>query len=595
MGFFPTDFRRRLAVEQTIFVQSGVPFSVLACCLSSFLFRKSERLRSLLSALSTGLLGNNYCHDEHFGRRNDRSDSCADGAAIFQRLFAAGFPLLVYFGGYLILFQKLFREKLLGHLPPQFSGDAARAGWRDFERYRLAAEYFYMKIVFDEDHDNDDPATCEVENYLFACHPHGFFVFSALFALSTNGALELRPSTELDGSTSPSNKGNESAGIKLEEPTERKTLVTVSQTPRAPAKNANPSVKDNILHQIRHNFRFAVADFPFVVPGMREYGLFTGAISPTVAAIRHNLSKASKARSVGLVIGGAQEALLAGLGDDKMRLIVKDRFGFVREALRARVKIVPVLHFGENALWEQIFCGTSAPPPAPAARIGAGVEAPPSSPSGGGGATDHDASASPPAPSVSSFVESFVRKLQLWQLNTLGIVVPLFWPGQFQLGFAPKKGRKLVTVFGKPFDPWAYLRLQGKVKSAPTATEAVPLGAEKDTGTAGVENTDLQRREQTHELERKTNAAEESSTVPVVTNEMTAVAHEGYLEHLRQLHSKTAPLYGEKCDQVLEFLSSEEAKAAMYQAHGYIGGGGQNYTTSTKPGTEYQKHRQSKL
>ena len=52
-------------------------------------------------------------------------------------------------------------------------------------------------------------------------------------------------------------------------------------------------------------------------------------------------------------VGGSDEALLAGGG--KLRLILKNRMGFVQAAVAAGAPLVPCLAFGENALFRQIF------------------------------------------------------------------------------------------------------------------------------------------------------------------------------------------------------------------------------------------------
>lgn len=54
-----------------------------------------------------------------------------------------------------------------------------------------------------------------------------------------------------------------------------------------------------------------------------------------------------------MYIGGADEALLAGGG--KMRLVLKDRMGFVASAVETGAPLVPALAFGENSLFRQHF------------------------------------------------------------------------------------------------------------------------------------------------------------------------------------------------------------------------------------------------
>jgi len=57
-------------------------------------------------------------------------------------------------------------------------------------------------------------------------------------------------------------------------------------------------------------------------------------------------------RGVTIVIGGARESLEAVPGN--LRLVLKERKGFVKIAVRTGSDLVPVLAFGENSLYDQL-------------------------------------------------------------------------------------------------------------------------------------------------------------------------------------------------------------------------------------------------
>ncbi|KAJ3072166.1 Diacylglycerol O-acyltransferase 2 [Podochytrium sp. JEL0797] len=90
-------------------------------------------------------------------------------------------------------------------------------------------------------------------------------------------------------------------------------------------------------------------DMNFMIPGFRELLLGDGYISCSKKALDYSLEHG---QSVVLVVGGAQEALDAIPGTNK--LVLKKRFGFVKLALRHGSSLVPVFGFGENDLWNQV-------------------------------------------------------------------------------------------------------------------------------------------------------------------------------------------------------------------------------------------------
>lgn len=98
------------------------------------------------------------------------------------------------------------------------------------------------------------------------------------------------------------------------------------------------------------DIRVAVINVAFLIPVTREIALTTGCITASRSAMLDNLRRG---RSIACVVGGADEALLAGA--ESMRLVLQDRCGFVRLAVMTGTDLVPVLAFGENQLFDQIF------------------------------------------------------------------------------------------------------------------------------------------------------------------------------------------------------------------------------------------------
>ncbi|KAI1470266.1 DAGAT-domain-containing protein [Daldinia caldariorum] len=98
-------------------------------------------------------------------------------------------------------------------------------------------------------------------------------------------------------------------------------------------------------------------DSNFRIPLYREYILTSGLRSVSKESIVNILTKGGPngegmGRAVTIVIGGARESLEAQPG--LMRLILKERKGFVRIAIRTGADLVPVLAFGENNLYDQL-------------------------------------------------------------------------------------------------------------------------------------------------------------------------------------------------------------------------------------------------
>ncbi|KAK8082885.1 diacylglycerol acyltransferase [Apiospora saccharicola] len=98
-------------------------------------------------------------------------------------------------------------------------------------------------------------------------------------------------------------------------------------------------------------------DNNFRIPLYRDYVLAMGVRSVSKESIvniltRGGSNKEGMGRAVTIVIGGARESLEAQPG--QLRLILKERKGFIKIAIRTGADLVPVLAFGENELYHQL-------------------------------------------------------------------------------------------------------------------------------------------------------------------------------------------------------------------------------------------------
>ncbi|KAK0633449.1 diacylglycerol acyltransferase-domain-containing protein [Immersiella caudata] len=98
-------------------------------------------------------------------------------------------------------------------------------------------------------------------------------------------------------------------------------------------------------------------DSNFRIPLYREYILSLGIQSVSKESITNILSKGGRndegmGRAVTIVVGGARESLEAQ--PYTMHLVLSQRKGFIKLAVRTGADIVPVLAFGENDLYDQV-------------------------------------------------------------------------------------------------------------------------------------------------------------------------------------------------------------------------------------------------
>ncbi|KAK3335512.1 diacylglycerol acyltransferase-domain-containing protein [Cercophora scortea] len=98
-------------------------------------------------------------------------------------------------------------------------------------------------------------------------------------------------------------------------------------------------------------------DSNFRIPLYRDYILAAGIRSVSKDSITNILTRGGPndegmGRAVTIVVGGARESLEAYPGT--MRLVLGERKGFVKMAIRTGADLVPVLAFGENDLYDQV-------------------------------------------------------------------------------------------------------------------------------------------------------------------------------------------------------------------------------------------------
>ncbi|KAI1170542.1 DAGAT-domain-containing protein [Nemania sp. FL0916] len=98
-------------------------------------------------------------------------------------------------------------------------------------------------------------------------------------------------------------------------------------------------------------------DSNFRIPFYREYLLSMGVRSVSKESMVNILNRGGPngegmGRGVVVVVGGARESLEAQPG--MMRLVLRERKGFIKLAVRCGADLVPVLAFGENNLYDQL-------------------------------------------------------------------------------------------------------------------------------------------------------------------------------------------------------------------------------------------------
>ncbi|CAG0904095.1 unnamed protein product, partial [Darwinula stevensoni] len=168
-----------------------------------------------------------------------------------------------------------------------------RVQWiREWRLWRDFANYFPIKMVKTAELNPD-------KNYILCCHPHGILCAGAFCCFSTEG-------TDFS-----------------------KTF---------------PGITSYLL-TIKENY---------YVPGFREFFMCSGAVAATKASMNYLLTKQGTGNAVCLVVGGAAEALKSTPRAEELQVILKERKGFIKMALRTGASLVPVFAFGENEIYDQV-------------------------------------------------------------------------------------------------------------------------------------------------------------------------------------------------------------------------------------------------
>ncbi|XP_045629773.1 2-acylglycerol O-acyltransferase 3 [Ursus americanus] len=96
----------------------------------------------------------------------------------------------------------------------------------------------------------------------------------------------------------------------------------------------------------------------FYLPVSRDYFMANGLCSVSRWSLDYCLSKAQRGQAVVIIVGGAHESLYAIPG--RHCLVLRNRKGFVRLALRHGASLVPMYSFGENDIFHFKFFDTNS-------------------------------------------------------------------------------------------------------------------------------------------------------------------------------------------------------------------------------------------
>ncbi|KHJ87637.1 diacylglycerol acyltransferase [Oesophagostomum dentatum] len=99
-------------------------------------------------------------------------------------------------------------------------------------------------------------------------------------------------------------------------------------------------------------FKMCILSCNFKVMIRRELLMLMGMIDVSKESIEYVLNGPGTGRAVTVVVGGAEEAMEARPGSHTLTL--KNRKGFVKEALKTGAYLVPVYTFGENEIFHQV-------------------------------------------------------------------------------------------------------------------------------------------------------------------------------------------------------------------------------------------------
>ena len=111
---------------------------------------------------------------------------------------------------------------------------------------------------------------------------------------------------------------------------------------------SNMDIIDDIFPLVNINKLYiGTASFCFYIPGLREFCIYLGGIDCSKPILDRFLKEKN---SVGLFMGGAEEAIYSGYG--KTDLIIYKRKGFFKLAIENGATLIPVYTFGNNNTYQ---------------------------------------------------------------------------------------------------------------------------------------------------------------------------------------------------------------------------------------------------
>jgi hypothetical protein len=205
--------------------------------------------------------------------------------------------------------------------------------------------------------DSKTITTTTYNKYVLGYHPHGIIAVGAFCAFSTSGARVLDLSKSDSSINDKKNNNHPNEGLSVDMPS------SFSTPDRRGFSSLFPGLDRRVVTLPQN----------FYTPFLREYFLWMGAITSSKTTFRQYLQtycnqESTKdrqnddihktdekhdddrmGRAMIVVVGGAAESLMAEQGS--INLVLRNRRGFVREAIMAGAHLVPVLGFGETNLY----------------------------------------------------------------------------------------------------------------------------------------------------------------------------------------------------------------------------------------------------
>jgi 2-acylglycerol O-acyltransferase 2 len=185
-------------------------------------------------------------------------------------------------------------------------------------------------------------------------HPHGIIAVGPFCAFSTDGVRVL----DISKSDSSINENDNFGSHPIDELSADRLSSSFSTPDRRGFSSLYPGWDRRVVTLPQN----------FYTPFLREYFLWMGAITSSKTTFRQYLQtysnqetstkdpqndndshKNDSALAMIVVVGGAAESLMAEQGS--INLVLRNRRGFVREAIMAGANLVPVLGFGETNLY----------------------------------------------------------------------------------------------------------------------------------------------------------------------------------------------------------------------------------------------------